>query len=158
METLNNSQAVKTEIDTDVKLGYTEIKAISKKYIKNTIFQRMWDSHTGNSIQTIRSFVPHVQNNFELDNWRINRMRVLRPKFTFTHNDAWCRRCRLPIDVHHVLISCTYFDRERDSVDRILRINNKKLEIASILAPSKDHQLMCAINRMLVSIDNIFGI
>ena len=148
----------KTEIDTDVKLGYTEIKAISRKYIKNTIFQRMWDSHTGNSIQTIRSFVPHVQNNFELDNWRINRMRVLRPKFTFTHNDAWCRRCRLPIDVHHVLISCTYFDRERDSVDRILRINNKKLEIASILAPSKDHQLMCAINRMLVSIDKIFGI
>ena len=148
----------RTEVDIDVRLSYSEIKAINRQYIKDHCFQREWDEHTGNSINIVRTFIPHVRNNVGLDNWRLNRMRVMRPKFSFTHGEAWCLKCRTQIDVHHVLLHCKHFEGERHLVDRLLLNNGKTLEITSILAPTKDIELTRAINRLLASIDNMFGI
>ena len=148
----------RSEVDLDVKLSYSEIKAMNRQYIKDRCFQREWDEHTGNSINIIRTFIPNVRNNVGLDNWRLNRMRVMRPKFSFTHGEAWCLKCRTQIDVHHVLLYCKRFEGERHLVDRLLLNNGKRLEIASILAPTKDTELTRAINRLLASIDGVFGI
>ena len=148
----------KPKIDTDIKLSYTELKAINRQHNKHTIFQRTWNEHSSDTIKTIRTYMPHTHNKIGLDNWRLNRLRVMKPKFSFTHKDAWCVKCRTPIDVSHVLLQCAFFQKERNHIDRLLIAQEKRLDLSSILAPTKDAELIHLINKMLLEIDNIFGI
>ena len=148
----------KDQIEIDVKLSYTEIKAINKKHIKEITFQHVWDEHTGTSTNIIRQIIPTIRYNIELDNWHLNRMRMLRPKFSFTHKETWCLKCRIPIDIQHILLECKHFQKERTTIERILLVYGKSLGIDTILAPTKDTELRHVINKMMKSIDKVFGI
>ena len=148
----------KEQIDMNYKLGYTEIKSISKKFTKETTLQELWNKDTGNSNTKIRRYIPETNTKIPLDNWRLNRMRMMKPKLSFTLTDCWCLRCREPIDIEHVLLRCRHFDRERYEIDLRLHQMGKKLNVPSILEPNNDEVLDKKINKLLSKIDNKFGI
>ena len=148
----------KENMDIDLKLGYTEGKSLIKKNIKELIWQRLWNDESGQTNKIIQTYLPKTNTQIPLENWRLNRMRMLKPIFGITHKECWCIKCRKPIDIEHVLLECKYFEKERSQIEYALLQSNKTINLINILGHNRDKKLTNKINELLHEIDKRFPI
>lgn len=133
----------RVKIDQDIKLGYTEIKAIIKNRIRALIWNKQWQDMTGLTKELIPQIgegrIKYGRGKLE----KITRLRAQNPYFAFARHwkDIQCETCKTEKTINHVLMNCKTHERQRVQLKRVYAELNIPFNIFNLLAPEGDKRV-----------------
>ena len=115
-------EAINNAIDEEVKVPYTDLKAIANLYVKQQM-QQHWDSQTNNKLHAIQPVISNtafcgVRNRYEKT--RLHRLRIGHTFLTHIYlpmgeDQPMCGACQSPLTVEHIIIHCPLHHQYRQT-------------------------------------------